>query len=602
MKKVAMCMVVLFCFSFLAAALAWNDGRGIKRIKKIADLSHDSGKLGRYHALVIGIDKYQDDLIRNLKTARNDAVAVAGLLRERYGFRTELLLDGQATKEAVFNALRRLAAESEEHDSLLIYYAGHGEPDPVYNDGWWIPTDAEAGKPLTYLRNTEVQMAMKSMNARHVLLISDSCYSGTLFGQTRGMPTVIGERYYLSLHNKKSRWGMTSGSMEPVSDLGSGGHSIFAYQLLSALEENEKAYISTQEIFTQIAPVVGNNSTQTPECRPILHTGDLGGQFVFVRSKGIRVATGGATVTRPSAKGTLDVECSVSGARVLVDGGYVGTTDLSGVAVTPGEHRILVEKEGYETYQRRISIEAGRSMSLFVELTPVKKKMRLYVDTHPADAGIRILNIRPRFRQGIELDPGEYHLEISADGYETEKRWITTEAGRDRSLSIRLNAVIVASRPAESGFANSIGMKFVHISAGTFMMGSPSDEPERDDDERLHRVTLTKGFYMQTTEVTQGQWKAVMGSNPSRFKNCGNNCPVEKVSWDDVQEFIKKLNRKEGTGKYRLPTEAEWEYACRAGTKTALYTGNIRILGDNNAPALDSMVRGKQLCKLLRRP
>ena len=119
---------------------------------------------------------------------------------------------------------------------------------------------------------------------------------------------------------------------------------------------------------------------------------------------------------------------------------------------------------------------------------------------------------------------------------------------------------------------NSIGMKFVYIQPGTFMMGSPSNELKRDSDERQHEVTLTKGFYMQTTEVTQGQWKAVMGNNPSKFK--GDNRPVEKVSWNDCREFIRKLNRQEGTDKYRLPTEAEWEYACMAGTTTPFYTGN----------------------------
>jgi len=124
----------------------------------------------------------------------------------------------------------------------------------------------------------------------------------------------------------------------------------------------------------------------------------------------------------------------------------------------------------------------------------------------------------------------------------------------------------------DSGFKNSLGMKFVYIQPGTFMMGSPPYEPGRYDDEILHKVTLTKGFYMQTTQVTQRQWKAIMGNNPSRFKDC-DNCPVEQVSWNDVQKFINKLNRKEGTDKYRLPTEAEWEYAWRAGTTTPFSFG-----------------------------
>jgi formylglycine-generating enzyme required for sulfatase activity len=94
-------------------------------------------------------------------------------------------------------------------------------------------------------------------------------------------------------------------------------------------------------------------------------------------------------------------------------------------------------------------------------------------------------------------------------------------------------------------------------------------------------VTISSAYYLQTTEVTQGQWKKVMGSNPSKFKNCGDDCPVEQVSWSDVQVFIRKLNSQEGTDKYRLPTEAEWEYACRAGTTTAYSFGdNESDLGD----------------------
>lgn len=129
-----------------------------------------------------------------------------------------------------------------------------------------------------------------------------------------------------------------------------------------------------------------------------------------------------------------------------------------------------------------------------------------------------------------------------------------------------------AGQPAKS-FAEEQGMKFIYIQPGDFMMGSPLNEPERKNDETRHRITLTKGFYMQTTEVTQGQWKAVMGKNPSRFNNCGDNCPVEQISWNSVQDFIKKLNEIENTDKYRLPTESEWEYVCRAGANTPFSSG-----------------------------
>lgn len=114
---------------------------------------------------------------------------------------------------------------------------------------------------------------------------------------------------------------------------------------------------------------------------------------------------------------------------------------------------------------------------------------------------------------------------------------------------------------------NSLGMVFRLIQPGKFLMGSPDSDKDKYRDENQHSVVISTAFYMQTTEVTQGQWKAVLGVNPSYFSYCGDDCPVEQVSWDDVQLFLEKLNAK-GEGTYRLPTEAEWEYAARGGTST----------------------------------
>ena len=162
---------------------------------------------------------------------------------------------------------------------------------------------------------------------------------------------------------------------------------------------------------------------------------------------------------------------------------------------------------------------------------------------------------------------------------------------------------------------------YVLIEGGSFMMGSPSGEPGRYDDEVQHRVTVSS-FYMKETEVTQSQWRLVMGNNPSYFK--GDDRPVELITWFEALEYCNALSRREGltpvyrsilgeqletqlpsglvinegrilgdvtadwtANGYRLPTEAEWEYAARAGSKTAIYTGNITIKGINNAPELD---------------
>jgi formylglycine-generating enzyme required for sulfatase activity len=129
--------------------------------------------------------------------------------------------------------------------------------------------------------------------------------------------------------------------------------------------------------------------------------------------------------------------------------------------------------------------------------------------------------------------------------------------------------------------------EMVYVQGGTFMMGSPTSEPERLDNEVQHQVTVSS-FRIGKYEITQGQWKAVMGSNPSSFKK-GDNYPVENVSWNDIQTFLQKLNA--ATGKrYRLPTEAEWEYAARGGSRSSGYiysgsnsVGNVAWYRDNSS-------------------
>jgi formylglycine-generating enzyme required for sulfatase activity len=146
-----------------------------------------------------------------------------------------------------------------------------------------------------------------------------------------------------------------------------------------------------------------------------------------------------------------------------------------------------------------------------------------------------------------------------------------------RALPVRSHVAPPASasrkQKADSIVSPTLGAKFVLIPAGTFTMGSPVGEKGRSRAETLHPVIISEPFYMQTTEVTQGQWRRVMGNNPSHFSSCGDDCPVENVSWKDAEAFIDKLNQMEGTDQYRLPTEAQWEYAARAGTQTRFHSG-----------------------------
>ena len=126
---------------------------------------------------------------------------------------------------------------------------------------------------------------------------------------------------------------------------------------------------------------------------------------------------------------------------------------------------------------------------------------------------------------------------------------------------------LFANNTVHTTYKNHLGMEFVLIPAGTFWMGSPPSEPDRNEDETFHRVKISSDFYMQTTEVTRQQWKALMLGDPSSFKHCGDQCPVHRVQWDWVMMFIKKLNQVNPKYRYRLPTEAQWEYAARAGSQ-----------------------------------
>ncbi|RZN40296.1 MAG: formylglycine-generating enzyme family protein [Methanosarcinales archaeon] len=202
------------------------------------------------------------------------------------------------------------------------------------------------------------------------------------------------------------------------------------------------------------------------------------------------------------------------------------------------------------------------------------------------------------------LAPGSTDVPPPSGAAPIPTRTATPDASCDSEVAQTVSQTPTPAADQEETITNSIGMEFVLIPAGEFEMGSPSDEEGMWDNEGpVHRVTIRKAFYMGRYEVTQEQWREVMGATSrvssvttsflqvlyfaldfmagdlSRFK--GDNRPVERVSWDDVQEFIRKLNEKEGTDKYRLPSEAEWEYACRAGTTTRYSFGDSESkLGD----------------------
>ena len=222
------------------------------------------------------------------------------------------------------------------------------------------------------------------------------------------------------------------------------------------------------------------------------------------------------------------------------------------------EHRLLevevnIPKDGLARLERRLERVPYGSLRL---------------DLEPSDATVRLPEVNVRYRPGVRLPQGAYRVVVQRQGYGEATR--TVNISGDTRVRIALEKE--GPRTGETRVFD--GIEFVWIPAGEFRMGSTGRHADTDE-KPVTRVRISRGFWLGKYEVTQRQWQAVMGSNPSRFKNCGRDCPVEKVSWNDVQEFIGKLNGRSGGRRYRLLTEAEWEYAARAGTTTDTYAGEI---------------------------
>jgi hypothetical protein len=237
---------------------------------------------GRYHALIIGNNDYQ--FIRKLKTAIKDAKAVEGALKTQYGFETKLIIN--ADRNDILDALNAYRKVLKSEDHFIIYYAGHGEFDETANKAYWLPVDAKSDIDTNWIIVDTVTSNIKRLASTHVLVVSDSCYSGTF---TRRAVTDLGTSekrnlYVRKMRSKKSRTLLASGGNEPVSDIGGEGHSVFAKAFLSGLKKMENREFTAEELYSlHIKEMVAGSSEQTPEYNIIRNSGHEGGDFVFFR-------------------------------------------------------------------------------------------------------------------------------------------------------------------------------------------------------------------------------------------------------------------------------------------------------------------------------
>jgi serine/threonine protein kinase/formylglycine-generating enzyme required for sulfatase activity len=249
--------------------------------------------------------------------------------------------------------------------------------------------------------------------------------------------------------------------------------------------------------------------------------------------------------------GMIVLENVPKDSEILVDGetitlSWPGAGKPLEIRKAPGQHKVEVKKDGFKTFGEVVTVKTDVSEEVTVRLE------RLVVDQpepKKEDAPQAKADILPELKtEVVELRP------------------VNKELNPPNRSTVPYSVV-----PKE--ITNSIGMKFVLIPAGEFVMGAPDSDPYAGNEEKpQHRVRITRPFYLGVTEVTQGQYRAVTSANPSRFKG-SDDLPVEQVSWEDAIAFCDKLSANEGLS-YRLPTEAEWEYACRAGGTTTFNSGD----------------------------
>ncbi|HNJ41439.1 MAG TPA: SUMF1/EgtB/PvdO family nonheme iron enzyme, partial [Acidobacteriota bacterium] len=486
------------------------------------------------YALVIGASEYRNGWDR-LPGVKQDVSAVKETL-ESQGFEVRVVLD--PTRENFDRAMKQFIDDYGyvEKNRLLIYFAGHGHTEKGSDDrvfGYIVPVDAplpdrdRVGFKRSAVSMDAIEAYARLIETRHALFVFDSCFSGSLVSRSTVVPPEISDATA-----KAVRQFITSGAANQEVPDRSVFRDLFVRGINGAADLNGDRYVTGSELAMYLKSQVTEYSrgAQTPQYGKIRDTKLDLGDYVFMVTGALKPPPKMEVITEPVPVGTLRVTAFNKGMEVYVNGEKAGTAAYGGQKFT--------------------------------------------IKNVPARGTVEI-----RGRTG---------------DLETVKR-VAVGEGQETPVELMFDRIV-----------NSLGMELKFVPGGTFMMGCTAEEADRawglfkqgypdtpkewfTNATPRREVTISQGNYVGMFEVTQEQWKRVMGTAPSYFQSpkyadCPD-CPVEQVSWDEVQEFIKKLNELEGcNGCYRLPTEAEWEYYARAGT-TGDYAGDLDRLAwyGNNA-------------------
>jgi chemotaxis protein histidine kinase CheA len=370
-------------FLLLAAVLDLSPCAGGERGAVVRPKTEPAGEmgLGNYHAVLIGINGYQS--LPKLKTPINDVEAIAELLKRYYGFEDiTLVTDKSANKPTASEIVKTLRNKSREltaSDNLLVYYAGHGNIDELTKEGYWIPIDGKADDPTTWIPHSLIRNLLETekVKVKNFLLVADSCYSGTMMRRSLHTDTIADEdegalfQKLKERAGKKSREVITSGGNEPVADEAIGSdHSLFAYYMIKALENNQKRYTDVATLFSlKVQPMVDQRGKQRPDRSRVQSVSDEDGLFVLAR---LSVAEGPRkpTVQEEMARITRENEKI----RLQLEEERFNTAQKDAALAKLAEEKRLKEKET-ERIQNTLAEERQKGAAERARLLSEKKEL-----------------------------------------------------------------------------------------------------------------------------------------------------------------------------------------------------------------------------------
>ena len=526
------------------------------------------------------------------------------------------LWDADATAEAMEKKAAEVAGLVGKGGTLWFVFIGHGAPARSGDDGLLVAVDAQQTVEGIYGRSlAQKKLASTFAGGRqqHTVMVVDACFSGqTAGGQlaTGAMPMVP-----VSFDGSQATVLTAGTSSEFAGALPGASRPAFSYLLLGALrgwgDTNGDGKVTVSEAADYARTALGTvvrGRTQTPQM--------FGpGSFVLTASARER----GPDLAAHLAAGPVKVGGFGRGLEQIGSLADVTSLDLAMPTTSLSDvdtdlMDLVLEARNSE---QRASVSLSERAAAWGKVADYKggrhslaaraKARALEWNKAAKTAAARKKKLKKVAAQMAQdqatLDkllgyPDDMVSQAQKDAYRREFDRVYTPWRSE------LNRSGHAPAPAPGALAPR---GFVRVEAGSFSMGSPTNEPGRGADEPQHTVRITRPYFMQTTEVTQSQYGLVMGSNPSKYRGCGGQCPVEQVSWFDAVGYANALSKKEGLPAcysvagdhvtfhglsclgYRLPTEAEWEYAARAGSRHSTTNGDMTVVAARNAPQLQDI-------------